>query len=112
MAVRDSIHKLTTMLTSNYAWIAIEDLNVKGMMSNGKLARHIADGAFSEIRRQSEYKAKMRESHVAVVSRWFPSSKTCNACGCINEFLTLADRERRWLRSKGRNETVPCEAGI
>ncbi|HLE87608.1 MAG TPA: RNA-guided endonuclease TnpB family protein [Candidatus Brocadiaceae bacterium] len=89
----DSIHKLTTMLTSSYAWIAIEDLNVKGMMSNGKLARHIADGAFSEVRRQLEYKAKMRENHVAVVSRWFPSSKTCNVCGCINKFLTLADRE-------------------
>lgn len=89
----DSIHKLTTTLTSNYAWIAIEDLNVKGMMSNGKLSKHIADGAFFEVRRQLEYKAKLRECHVAIVDRWFPSSKTCSACGYINDFLTLADRE-------------------
>lgn len=91
----DALHKLTDRLTRSYAWIAIEDLNVRGMMANGKLARHIADASFGEFRRQLEYKAAQRGVTVAVVDRWLPSSKTCSCCGSIKSDLALSDR--RWI---------------
>lgn len=87
----NALHQLTHHLTSNYGFIAIEDLNVRGMHA-GRLARHIADAGFGEFRRQLEYKAAQRGVVVEVVDRWYPSSKTCNACGAIRNALTLADR--------------------
>lgn len=89
----DALHKLTSTLTTSYGWIAIEDLNVKGMMANRRLARHIADASFGEFRRQLQYKAELRQVQLATVNRFFPSSKTCSACGLINQELMLKDRE-------------------
>jgi len=91
---KDISHKLTTFLTNNYSSIAIEDLNVKGMSKNHRLARSILDVGFGEIRRQIEYKSKWRgeSSSVTHVDRFFPSSKTCNSCKKINNELTLKDR--------------------
>ena len=88
----DALHKLSDRLTRNYAWIAIEDLNVKGMLSNRRLARHIADAGFGELRRQLTYKAAQRGVQLVVVDRWFASSKTCSHCEAINDALTLSDR--------------------
>ena len=90
---RDALHKATTSIVRKFAVVGIEDLNVRGMLRNGRLARAIADiGAF-EFRRQLEYKAPMHASRVAVADRWFPSSKTCHVCGCGHDGLTLCDRE-------------------
>jgi len=89
---QDGLHKLTTFLTANYRTIAIEDLNVKGMMGNRRLARSIADMGFHEFRRQLEYKAKMRGNHIEPASRWFPSSRRCSWCCMVNDSLTLGDR--------------------
>ena len=88
----DETHKLTTMLTQNYAVIGIEDLNVKGMMANHKLARSIADAALSACRRQIEYKSEVSGSRVVVADRWFASSKTCSNCGAAKETLSLSER--------------------
>lgn len=84
----DAIHKLTTRLAAKASVIALETLNVAGMLKNHTLARAIADAAFSEIVRQLRYKA----GRVVCVDPFYPSSKTCNACGHINRDLTLADR--------------------
>ena len=89
---RDALHKLTSDLTRRFSTIGIEDLNVKGMLSNGKLARHIADMGFYEFKRQLEYKAPIRGNLIVVADRWYPSSKTCSACGAIKSDLTLKDR--------------------
>ena len=90
---RDALHKATTAIARKFAVIGIEDLNVRGMLKNSRLARAIADiGAF-EFRRQLAYKAPMHASRVVVADRWFPSSKTCHVCGCVHEGLTLSDRE-------------------
>ena len=89
----DEIHKLTTSLVSSYGFIAMEDLNVAGMVRNRHLARAISDQGFRELRRQLEYKALASGVELVFISRWFPSSKRCNDCGTINEDLTLADRE-------------------
>lgn len=89
---KDSLHKLTSDLTRRFHTIGIEDLNVKGMLSNGKLARSIADMGFHEFKRQLEYKAQMRGNYIVIADRWFPSSKTCSVCGAIKQDLTLKDR--------------------
>ena len=60
--------------------------------SNGKLARSISDVALGELRRQIEYKADWRGSRVMIVSRWFPSSKTCNDCGYVMADMLLSVR--------------------
>ncbi|NJP05821.1 MAG: IS200/IS605 family element transposase accessory protein TnpB, partial [Chloroflexaceae bacterium] len=84
----DATHKLTTRLAAKASTIALETLNVAGMLKNRKLARAIADASFSEIVRQLSYKARL----VVRVDPFYPSSKTCNECGHINRDLTLADR--------------------
>ena len=90
---KDALHKLTTELVLNYTKIGIEDLCVKGMAANKKLARHIMDQSFYEFRRQLEYKAKWYKSVIIVANRFFPSSKKCCICGTVNSNLTLQDRD-------------------
>ncbi len=89
----DAMHKLTTDLARRFHTIGIEDLNVRGMMTNRHLARSIADMSFFEFRRQLEYKAAMRGGVVKVADRFYASSKTCSACGHKLEALPLSVRE-------------------
>lgn len=89
---RDASHKMTTEITQNNGIICIEDLNIKGMMQNGRLAKAISDAALYEKRRQLEYKAALNGGIIIAVDRWFPSSKMCNVCGLINADLQLSDR--------------------
>lgn len=88
----DTHHKATTDIVLNNSFIAMEDLNVKGMVKNHKLARHLSDQAFGEFRRQIGYKTDWYNSKVVYVDRFFPSSKTCNACGYIKKDLKLSER--------------------
>lgn len=90
---KDALHKLTTDLTCRFHTIGIEDLNVKGMMGNRRLARSIADMGFFEFRRQLEYKAEMHGGMIVVADRWFASSKLCSVCEHKHETLTLSVRE-------------------
>ncbi|MFN4147891.1 MAG: RNA-guided endonuclease InsQ/TnpB family protein, partial [Runella sp.] len=89
---KDALHKLTTYLAKNHSEIVIEDLNVKGMSKNHKLASAILDGGFYEFKRQLEYKTSWYGSKLTVVDRFYPSSKTCSNCQTIKEDLTLKDR--------------------
>lgn len=88
----DALHKLTSDLSRRFHTIGIEDLNVRGMMANRHLARSIADMSFFEFRRQLEYKAERRGGLVVVADRWFPSSKTCSACGSVQKDMPLSVR--------------------
>jgi len=88
----DAMHKLTSDLTRRFETIGVEDLNVRGMMANRRLARTISDMSFYEFRRQVEYKADLRGGRVVVADRWFPSSKTCSGCGHKVDALPLAVR--------------------
>jgi putative transposase len=87
----DFLHKITTDLVRTYDGICIEDLSVKGL-ARTKLAKSVTDAAFGEFRRQLEYKAIWNRRHLAVIDRWYASSKTCHACGAVSDALTLADR--------------------
>jgi len=89
---QNSLHQLTNYLTNHFAGIVIEDLNVKGMLSNRKLSRAIADIGFFEFRRQLEYKSKYKGNYLLIADRWFPSSKTCSNCGRKKEQLKLSER--------------------
>ncbi|SEU44208.1 RNA-guided endonuclease InsQ/TnpB family protein [Nonomuraea wenchangensis] len=88
----DFLHKTTTMLARSKRAIAVETLNVAGMVTNRRLARPISDLGFGEFFRQLEYKARWYDSSVWAADRWFPSSRLCGGCGAINRDLTLADR--------------------
>ena len=89
----DSLHKLSTNITRRFQTIGIEDLNVKGMITNSRLARAIADMGFHELRRQLEYKSAWRGGQVVVADRWYPSSKLCSCCGYRLEALDLGTRQ-------------------
>ena len=88
----DALHKLTTDLTRRFELIGIEDLNVKGMLSNRHLSRSVSDMSFFEFRRQLDYKARDTGSLVVIADRWFASSKTCSDCGWKLEELPLSVR--------------------
>jgi putative transposase len=89
----DSLHKLTDQLTRRFDVIALEDLFVRGMMANPKLARHLADQSFGEFRRMVEYKAAWRGKDVLLAGRWDATSKTCSCCGHKLAELSLSVRE-------------------
>nr|WP_307850055.1 IS607 family element RNA-guided endonuclease TnpB [Saccharopolyspora sp. HNM0986] len=91
-ARRDGLHKLSSRLVREHGAIVLEDLNVKGMMSNRRLARHVAGVGMGQFRRQIEYKAAWSGVHTYVASRWYPSSKTCNGCGAVKAKLRLSER--------------------
>lgn len=89
---KDALHKLTSSLAKNHSEIIIEDLNIKGMSKNHKLASAILDGGFYEFRRQLQYKASWYGSQVTIANRYYPSSKMCSSCGNIKEKLSLSER--------------------
>jgi IS605 OrfB family transposase len=96
---KDALHKATAQIVAKTkpdserpACVVIEDLNVSGMLKNRRLSRAIADVGLYEFRRQLEYKADQAGVAIKVVSRWFPSSKTCSNCGTVKESLQLSER--------------------
>jgi putative transposase len=115
---RDAQHKASTAIVRKADVIALEDLNVKGMLKNGKLARHITDSGFSELRRQIEYKANWHGKVVLLADRWAPTSKTCSGCGQVHD-MPLSKRvmscgcglvlDRDW--NAARNILSFCTAG-
>lgn len=90
---KDWLHKITTYLIRRYDVIALEDLNVRGMTKNHSLAKAITNVSFGEFNRQIEYKAQMYGKQIYRVDRFFPSSKTCSVCGCIQDEMPLQVRE-------------------
>ncbi len=89
---RNSQHQMTHDL-AQYGIIGIEDLNVRGMLKNRKLAKAISDSGFNELFRQIEYKSEGNGGTVVKIDQWFPSSKKCSGCGVLNTELTLGVRQ-------------------
>jgi putative transposase len=91
-ARQDFLHRASTRLVRSAGTIVIEDLNVAGMVRNRKLARAISDCGWGEFRRQPEYKCAWYGRELVVIGRWYPSSKTCSACGYLLAGLSLSTR--------------------
>jgi len=92
-ARKDFLHKLTIRLVRENQTIAVEDLSVKNMVKNRKLALSITDASWGELVRQLEYKCDWYGRTLVKIDRWFPSSKRCGKCGHIVEKLPLNIRE-------------------
>ncbi|MGG6267377.1 RNA-guided endonuclease InsQ/TnpB family protein [Leptolyngbya sp. AN03gr2] len=90
---KDNLHKITTQLVRENQVIAVETLNVKGMLGNHKLAQAISDASWGEALRQLEYKSNWYGRGLAQIDQWFPSSKRCSSCGHILNKLPLQVRE-------------------
>jgi putative transposase len=88
----DALHKATTSLATRYQTVVAEDLNVTGMLANRTLARAVADQGFAAARRMLGYKTAWTGGRLVLADRWYPSSKTCSACGWRKPSLTLTDR--------------------
>jgi putative transposase len=88
----DALHQVTTRLAQNHREVVIEDLNIKGMSRNHKLASAILDGGFYEFRRQLTYKCEWYGSTLTVVDRFYPSSKTCSGCQKVKKEFSLKER--------------------
>lgn len=101
---RDWLHKLTIEL-SQHEYVAIEDLNVSGMVKNRRLSKSISDASFGTFRYMLEYK-----TDVKVVDRWFPSSKLCSVCGVVRTKLPL--NVRTWTCECGTTHDRDLNAAI
>ena len=95
----DNLHKVSYKLVSDYDVIALEDLNVKGMVKNHKLAKHISDASWGTFVRLLEYKVDWNDKQIVKINRFYPSSKACCECGWINQDLNLSIRE--WTCKNG-----------
>ena len=90
---KDFLNKLSTRVIRENQTIALEDLRVKNMMSNHKLAKSIADVSWSEFVRQLEYKADWYGREIVKIDTWYPSSQICSKCGHKDGKKALSIRE-------------------
>ncbi|MDN3399728.1 IS200/IS605 family element RNA-guided endonuclease TnpB [Psychrobacter sp. APC 3426] len=93
---KDFLHKLSFNLIKNHDVIAIEDLNVKGMVKNRKLSKAISDSSWSTFTTMLNYKAEWYGKTLVKIDRWYPSSKTCSGCGHLLTKAELPLQVRSW----------------
>ena len=93
---RDFLQKLSTKLIQDYDFIALEDLAVKNMVKNHKLAKSISDVSWGEFMRMLKYKAAWHKKVVVKIDRFYPSSQLCSVCGYRNK-ETKDLSVRRWV---------------
>jgi putative transposase len=88
----DALHKATSGLAEHYETVVAEDLNVAGMIRNRKLVGAISDQGFGAARRMLGYKTAWNGGTLILADRFYPSSRTCSACGAVKAKLALSER--------------------
>ena len=103
---RDFLHKLSHRLTheNQVKTIAVEDLNIKGMVRNRHLSKAITDASWSEFLRMLQYKCNWYGINFIKVNRFAPTSKTCSVCGHVNQELQLKDRTWTCIKCKTKHD--------
>lgn len=90
---KDYLHKVSTEIIKNHDIISVEDLAVKNIMKNHKLAQAMNDVSLGTFYSMLKYKCEWNDRHFVKIDKFFPSSKMCSNCGWINQDLTLSVRE-------------------
>lgn len=89
---KDWLHKLSFELAETYDYICVEDINMQNMAQSLKLGKSTNDNGFGMFRTFLAYKLAERGKQLVKIDKWFPSSKMCRFCGCVNKDLKLSDR--------------------
>jgi len=92
---KDFLHKQSRVLSDNHDAVIVEDLNMKAMGQTLNLGKSVSDNAWGMFTTFLKYKLEDQGKRLIKIDKWFPSSKTCNECGYINDELKLSDRE--WI---------------
>lgn len=108
----NNLHKISNKISNQYDIICLETLHVKDMIKNRKLAKGIADVAWSEFMRQLEYKSNWRGKTVIKIDKWFPSSQICVVCGSNTGKKTLNIRKFDCPECKAKNIDRDINASI
>lgn len=107
---KDFLHKESHRLSDTYDMVCVEDLNMQAMSQCLNFGKSVSDNGWGMFRTFISYKLKDLGKQIFVIDKWFPSSKMCNVCGCINKELTLADRE--WICECGSVHNRDYNAAI
>jgi putative transposase len=89
---RNFLHEVSSQLAKTHSALVVEDLPVANLIRNKHLARAITDAAWAEFARQLQYKSAWLGGELVVCERWFPSTKSCSACGWVAQELPLGIR--------------------
>ena len=89
---KDFCHKLSHRLSEEFDYICLEDINLRGLAQALHLGKSTNDNSFGMFRQFLAYKMFKKSKHLIKIDKWFPSSKMCHICGCINQDLKLSDR--------------------
>jgi putative transposase len=89
---RSFLHEASSQLAKTHSRLAIEDLPVANLIRNRRLARAVADASWAEFARQLRYKTAWMGGELVSCDRWFPSTKTCSACGGVRQKMGLGER--------------------
>jgi putative transposase len=106
----DHLHKITTRLVRENQTVVIEDLMVRNMVANHRLARAISDASWRRLRSMLEYKTSWYGRELIVIDRWFPSTKLCSFCGSLQRSLPL--NVRSWHCPCGAHHDRDVNAAI
>ena len=106
------LHKLSKKIIGDNQAVIVEDLNIKGLLQNGNLSKHIADASWRKFISYLEYKAKLYGRKLIKISPFYPSSRLCSVCGYKNENLKLSDREWKCPDCGTEHDRDYAERGI
>lgn len=107
---KDFLHKESHKLSNAYDMVCVEDLNMQAMSQCLNFGKSVSDNGWGMFRTFLNYKLEDQGKQLFVIDKWFPSSKMCSVCGCINKGLTLADRE--WVCDCGTTHSRDHNAAI